>query len=67
LEDGAIMPTKKESIPPGARKFTKEQLLSAAKYQNRRDVLTVILKDGKTYSHADVEKKLEEFMKGKVK
>ena len=47
--------------------FTKEQLVTAKRYANRRDALCVLLEDGKQYTHADVEKALEDYMKGKVK
>ena len=48
-------------------KFTKDQLLRSARYASRRDVLDAVLKDGRTYSHADVEQELDKFLKGKVK
>lgn len=47
--------------------FTKEQLVTAKRYANRRDALCALLEDGKQYTHADVEKALEDYMKGKVK
>jgi hypothetical protein len=51
----------------GMPKFSKAQLLKSNWYSHRRDVLTAILEDGKTYSYADVDKLIWEFMKGKVK
>lgn len=47
--------------------FLKEQLLSAEKYSNRKDILGVLLEDGKEYSFEQVNALLDEFMKGKVK
>jgi len=51
----------------GQPKFSKGQLLKSNWYSHRRDVLTAILEEGKTYSHAEVGKLIEKFMKGKVK
>lgn len=48
-------------------KFTKEQILAAAKYNNRRDALKVVLVDGERYTISEVNSLLENFMKGKVK
>lgn len=46
--------------------FSKEQILSAAKFANRRDLLSQILEDGKTYTVDGVQKEIDKFMKGKV-
>lgn len=48
-------------------KFSKEQLLASEKYANRRDLVSALLDDNETYTIATVDKKIEEFMKGKVK
>lgn len=45
-------------------KFPKEQLLSAIKYSNRKDVLGVVLKDGKEYSFEEADILIADFMKG---
>ena len=47
-------------------KFTKEQLLKAAVFSNRKDALNVVLEDEKLYSVEEAQDKLEKFMKGKV-
>lgn len=47
--------------------FTFEQLLAAERFCNRRDMLKAVLSDKKKYSISVVEKKIEEFMKGKVR
>lgn len=47
--------------------FSKEQLLSANKYRNRKDILGVLLEDGKEYSFDQADILMDEFMKGKVK
>lgn len=48
-------------------KFTKEQLLNSKKYSNNKDILVALLTDGKSYSHSEVTKLIEDFMKGAVK
>ncbi len=46
--------------------YSKEQILASKKYENRRDVLGVILKDGEQYTLEKVNSLLEKFLKGKV-
>lgn len=46
--------------------FTKEQILFSAAYKSRRDLVSALLEDGKRYTLETVNKKIEEFMKGKV-
>jgi hypothetical protein len=50
-----------------ASKFSKEQFLRSQRYQKWRDLLTALLKDGKQYSHVEVQTLIDDFMKGKVK
>ena len=52
---------KKESV------YTKEQILKAKKYADRRDLLSVLLMDGREYAIHEVDTLLNAFMKGKVK
>ena len=47
--------------------YSKEQILVSKKYENRRDILGVILKDGCEYTFEKVDSLLDKFMKGKVK
>ena len=47
--------------------FSKEQILVAKKYLNRRDVLGAILADGKEYTFDQVDSLLAKFMERKVK
>lgn len=56
----------KKAPAPSPAKFTKQQLVGSKKYGRYRDVLNAVLIDGKTYTHEQVEKKLETFLKGKV-
>lgn len=44
--------------------FTKQQLLNSQKYKNRQDALNALLKEGETYTIAQVEKILNQFYKG---
>lgn len=50
-----------------AQTFTKAQIVGAKKYENDVDVINALLKDGKSYTLADVDKIIEDFKKGKVK
>ncbi len=47
--------------------FTKNQILSSANYRERRDLLSVLLKDDQQYSLQAVDQEIEKFMKRKVK
>lgn len=46
-------------------KFTKKNILKSKKYQNRKDILNVLLED-KEYSFSEVDALIDKFMKGKV-
>lgn len=46
--------------------FSKEQILSANKYKNRKDILGALLEDGKEYSFDQADALMDDFMKGKV-
>lgn len=46
--------------------YSKEQILMSNRYKNRKDLLNVLLEDGKYYSTDAVDKIIEKFMKGKV-
>lgn len=61
------MTTKTKLAEQEVETFTKEQLLSAKKYSNRKDILGVLLEDGKEYSFEQVDTLMDDFMKGKVK
>lgn len=50
-----------------AAKFTKEQLITAKKFKDRKDALGAVLEDNKTYTVSEAEKLLDNFMKGQVK
>lgn len=63
------MATRKKTEPktPAAPAFTKEQMLAFSKYCGRRDLLGVLLQDGRRYTYAEVDALVDNFMKGKVK
>ena len=50
-----------------APKFSKGQLLASNRFKERRDALNAVLEDDKSYTNAEAEKLLIDFMKGKVK
>lgn len=48
-------------------KFTKEQLLKSKKYADRKDIVSVLLKDDQTYSFTEVDVLIKKYMKGRIK
>ncbi|GFI02293.1 hypothetical protein IMSAGC005_01121 [Lachnospiraceae bacterium] len=65
-----MMAVKKKTAVNEERKeelFTLEQLIAAEKFGNRKDMLKAILSDREEYTISEVEKRIEKFMKGKVK
>lgn len=63
------MATKKEKAVATEieNKFSKEQLLSADRFQGRRDIVNALLSPDKQYTVEAVEEMIEKYMKGKVK
>lgn len=57
--------TKRKAQKPCGR-IMKEQILTFFQYRSRRDLLGVLLEDGKSYTREEVEAKQERFKKGKV-
>lgn len=62
-----MMVAEKEKTDAPVSKFSKEQILKSRRYEGRRDLLGVLLSDKKSYSCAEIEKILDDFLKGKVK
>ena len=58
--------TKKDEKKEEAT-FTKQQLINSAKYKHRVDLINALLKDDVTYTASEVDKKINDFMKGAVK
>lgn len=50
-----------------AQGFTKEQIVSSKRYGHKRDLVSVLLEEGKTYTLKEVDKLIESFMKKEVK
>ena len=53
---------QKEAAPT----FTKDQLATSKRYAGRRDLVSVLLEDGKQYTLAEADKRIEQFKKDKV-
>lgn len=47
--------------------FLKEQVLTFRRYAERQDLLAALLEDGKAYTFGQIDKLIDDFMKGKVK
>ena len=47
--------------------YTREQVMSSRRYANRRDLVSVLLESGKTYTLDEVNALIHQFMKGAVK
>lgn len=61
------MPEKDAAKRANIQKFGREQLLGSARYQSRKDLLSVLLQDGGEYATAEVDRLMDDFLKGKVK
>lgn len=57
----ASEPEKVESL------FSKEQLLAAKRFQERKDIVNALLSPDKQYTVETVEQMIENYMKGQVK
>ena len=56
--------TKPEKIE---KLFSKEQLLAAERFQERKDIVNALLSPDKQYTVEAVEQMIEKYMKGQVK
>lgn len=59
--------TKNEVVEEAGQRFTKQQVLASARYRYRRDLVSALLDDGRTYTIAEVGQMVDSFMKGKVR
>ena len=57
--------TEKKKIKSENR-FTKEQVLASKKLTYSKDLINVVLSEGKRYSLEEVEKEIQAFLKRKV-
>lgn len=55
----------KEKSLGNTAKFSKKIILTFPKFSNRKDLLTVLLKDKKLYTVDEVENIIKKFMEGK--
>lgn len=60
-KETAAAPVQAEAV------YTKERLVGSKRYATRRDLVSVLLEDGRQYTLAEVDEKIEAFRKGKVK
>lgn len=44
--------------------YTKAQIYKAKRYMNKKDIITVMLEDDKRYTFDQVDKLIEQFLKG---
>lgn len=56
------MEINKKSPLSAITKFSKEQILKSKKYDNRCDILTVVLEENKSYTHSEIEEKIKIFL-----
>lgn len=47
-------------------RFTKQQIVNSKKFKDNVDLLNALLKDDKLYTLEEVNKRIEDFRKGKV-
>jgi hypothetical protein len=57
----------KEKDKKTENRFTKQQVLASKKLSHSKDLINAILEDGKTYTLKEVETKVNEYLKRKVK
>lgn len=44
--------------------YTKEQIYKSKRYMNKKDIVTVMLKDNERYTFDQVDELIEQFLKG---
>lgn len=47
--------------------YSKEQLAASKRYATKRDIISALLENGKTYTFDEVDALIEKYMKGKVR
>ena len=47
--------------------YSKEQLAASKRYATKRDIISALLENGKTYTFDEVDALTEKYMKGKVR
>lgn len=64
-ETGIDAKPKEKTIP--VKKFTKNQIKRAKKFKNYADIITVCIKEDEMLTITQAQKRVEDFLKGKVK
>lgn len=59
--------TDKKETKKQDSKFTKQQVLNSNKYRHRVDLIEILLKENIKYTLVEVDKLINDFMKGSVK
>lgn len=57
----------KATVKTEVSKFEKAQICSSVKYSRYKDILSSQLKDNQLYGYDEIDKIIDDFMKGKVK
>lgn len=57
---------RKATSPEGETQFTKQQLIESVRYRNRRDLVAALMDDQETCSIAELDQRMEKYLKGKV-
>lgn len=47
--------------------YSKEQLVGSKKYATKRDIISALLENGKSYTLDEVDALIKKYMKGKVR
>ena len=58
---------KSEAAESLENKFPKKQLLAAKQFRSRRDLINALLNEKEQYTIKEVEDKIENYLKGKVR
>lgn len=59
--------TKITENEEAAFKYTKSQLAEAGRYREKRDLVEALLEPGRTYTMAETDEIISNYMKGRVK
>lgn len=64
MAKGETISIGKEKVD--TEKFKKDNLISSARYAEKRDIVSALLEDDKEYTLSEVDELVKKFMKGKV-
>ena len=63
----SITETKENNVKTEEMSFSKQAFLSSKTYKPHRDLLGTILENGKSYKKSEVNKLIDDYLKGKVR